>query len=104
MVIALGQWIVGVVSFQKIYGVYFVQHHNVEKWSGRADLCVWWVSGLWVGCWEIIFERWKPEEEYAEDVSDIAEEIKLLHERSLFAHLDSVCLQIENDNIIELEV
>ena len=35
-----------------------------------------------------------PEDENAEDESDIAEEIKLLHERSLFAHLNSVCLQI----------
>ena len=40
---------------------------------------------------EIIFKRWKPEEEYAEDEADIAEEIKLLDERSFFAHLDSVC-------------
>ena len=39
---------------------------------------------------EIIFKRWKPEEEYAEDEADIAEEIKLLDERSLFAHLGSV--------------
>ena len=30
---ALGQWIVGVTSFLKIYGLYFVEHHKVEKWS-----------------------------------------------------------------------
>ena len=49
---------------------------------------------------EIIFKRWKPEEEYAEDEADIAEEIKLLHERSLFAHLNSVCLQIGKITIL----
>ena len=41
-----------------------------------------------------------PEDENAEDESDIAEEIKLLHERSLFAHLNSVCLQIGKITIL----
>ena len=27
---AVGQWIVGVTSFQKIYGLYSVKHHIVE--------------------------------------------------------------------------
>ena len=30
---AVGQWIVGITSFQKIYGLYSVQHHKVEKLS-----------------------------------------------------------------------
>ena len=30
---AVGQWIVGVTSFQKIYGLYSVEHHKVEIWS-----------------------------------------------------------------------
>ena len=30
---AVGYWIVGVTSFQKIYGLYSVKHHKVEKWS-----------------------------------------------------------------------
>ena len=39
-------WIVGVISFQKIYGLYSVEHHKVEKWS--YDVGCGWV--LWV-CW-----------------------------------------------------
>ena len=27
----VGQWIVGVISFQIIYGVYGLKHHSVEK-------------------------------------------------------------------------
>ena len=30
----MGQWIVGVISFQKIFGLYGVERHKVEKWSG----------------------------------------------------------------------
>ena len=30
---AVGYWIVGVTSFQKIRGLYSVEHHKVEKWS-----------------------------------------------------------------------
>ena len=37
---AVGQWIVGVTSFQKIYALYSVEHHKVEM----VILC-----GLWVG-------------------------------------------------------
>ena len=29
---AVGQWIVIVTSFQKIYGLYSVERHKVEKW------------------------------------------------------------------------
>ena len=42
---ALGQWIVDVTSFQKIYGLYSVKHQKVEKWSYYASC--WWI--LWVG-------------------------------------------------------
>ena len=27
----VGQWIVGVISFQKVYGLYSLKHHIVEK-------------------------------------------------------------------------
>ena len=44
---AVGYWIVGVTSFQKIYGLYSVKHHKVEKWSYEVGcgwiLWVWWV-------------------------------------------------------------
>ena len=30
---AVGHWIVGVTSFQKMYGFYGVKHHKKEKWS-----------------------------------------------------------------------
>ena len=30
---AESHWIIGVISFQKIYGLYSVKHHRVEKWS-----------------------------------------------------------------------
>ena len=33
---AVGYWIVGVTSFQKIYGLYSVEHHKLEKWSYRV--------------------------------------------------------------------
>ena len=43
----MGHWIVGVTSFQKIYGLYSVEHHKVEKWSYYVGcgwvLWVWWV-------------------------------------------------------------
>ena len=41
---AVGYWIVGVISFQKIYGLYSVEHHKVEKWSYKVGYG--WV--LWV--------------------------------------------------------
>ena len=39
---AVGYWIVGVTSFQKIYGLYGVEHHKVEisgdvTKAGRTD-------------------------------------------------------------------
>ena len=48
---AIGEWaeshIIGVISFQKIYGLYSVKHHKVEKWSYEVGcgwiLWVWWV-------------------------------------------------------------
>ena len=30
---AESHWIIGVTSFQKIYGLHSVKHHKVEKWS-----------------------------------------------------------------------
>ena len=30
---AESHWIIGAISFQKIYGLYIVKHHRVEKWS-----------------------------------------------------------------------
>ena len=27
-----GHWIIGVIRFHKIYGLYSVEHHKVEKW------------------------------------------------------------------------
>ena len=45
--ISVGQWIVGVTSFQKIYDLYSVEHHKLEKWSYKVGcgwgLLVWWV-------------------------------------------------------------
>ena len=39
---SVGQWIVGVISFQKIYGLYGLKHHRVEisgdvTDAGRTD-------------------------------------------------------------------
>ena len=39
---SVGQWIVGVISFQKMYGLYGLKHHIVEKSgdvtnAGRTD-------------------------------------------------------------------
>ena len=36
-VLAIGEWaeshwIIGAISFHKIYGLYSVEHHKVEKW------------------------------------------------------------------------
>ena len=41
---AVSFWIVGVTSFQKIYGLYSVEHHKVEIWSYKVG-CGW---VLWV--------------------------------------------------------
>ena len=44
-VISVGQWIV--TSFQKIYGLYSVEHYKVEKWPYKVGcgwvLWVWWI-------------------------------------------------------------
>ena len=37
---SVGQWIVGVMRFQKIIGLYSVELHKIEKWSGEV-----WVLG-----------------------------------------------------------
>ena len=39
----VGQWIVDAMRFQKIFGLYSVERHEVEKWSagvgsGQGDL------------------------------------------------------------------
>ena len=31
---SVSQWIQGVMMFQKIFGLYGVKRHKVEKWSG----------------------------------------------------------------------
>ena len=40
-------WIIGVISFPKIYVSCSVEHHKVEKWSYKVGcgwvLWVWWV-------------------------------------------------------------
>ena len=47
---AVGHWIVGVTSFRKIFGLYSVEHHKVDKWSCRVGSgwvwWVWWVCAL----------------------------------------------------------
>ena len=53
----LSQWILitelSVMRFQKIFGLYGVEHHKVEEWSGQMGS--WWVcvgDGEWsVGQW-----------------------------------------------------
>ena len=35
---SLGQWIVYVMNFQKIHGLYSDEGHKVKKWSGRVGL------------------------------------------------------------------
>ena len=35
---SVSQWILGVMRFQKIFGLYGVECHKVEKWSGQVDL------------------------------------------------------------------
>ena len=47
---AVGHWIMGVTSFQKIYGLYSVEHNKVEKWSYYVG-CGWvlWVWSVCVG-------------------------------------------------------
>ena len=40
----MGEWavgIVGITSFQKIYGLYSVKHHKVEKWSYEVGCGTW---------------------------------------------------------------
>ena len=34
---SVGQWIVGVISFQKMYGLYGLKHHIVEKSGDVTD-------------------------------------------------------------------
>ena len=43
----MGEWIVGVTSFQKIYGLCGVKHQNVENYAS----CGWilWVGWVCVG-------------------------------------------------------
>ena len=47
---AVGQWIVSVISFQKIYGLYSSEYQKVEKWS-KFVVCGWvlWVWWVCVG-------------------------------------------------------
>ena len=33
---SVSQWILGVMRFQKIFGLYGVERHKVEKWSGKS--------------------------------------------------------------------
>ena len=44
---AESHWIIGVISFQKIYGLYSAKHQKVKKWSKFVVygwvLWVWWV-------------------------------------------------------------
>ena len=35
---AVGHWIVGILSFQKIYGLYGLKHHTVDLLSCLVDL------------------------------------------------------------------
>ena len=49
---ASGFWIVDVTNFQKIYGLYSVEHHKVEKWPYKVGgFCGYggsvWVMGEW---------------------------------------------------------
>ena len=38
---SVSQWILGVMWFQKKNGLYGVECHKVEKWSGQVGS--WWV-------------------------------------------------------------
>ena len=38
---SVSQWILGVMRFPKIFGLYGVERHKVEKWSGQVSS--WWV-------------------------------------------------------------
>ena len=41
---AESHWIIGVISFQKIYSLYSVEHYKVEKWPFKMGCgWVWWV-------------------------------------------------------------
>ena len=37
----------GVTSFQKINGLYSIEHHKVEKWPYKVGC--WWVLWVWWG-------------------------------------------------------
>ena len=41
---SVSQWIVGVISFQKIFGLYGVEHHKVGQVGS------WWVRWVWWFC------------------------------------------------------
>ena len=45
---SVSQWILGVMRFQKIFGLYCVERHKVEKWSGQVGS--WWVWWVWWVC------------------------------------------------------
>ena len=44
---SVSQWILGVMRFPKIFGLYGVERHKVEKWSGQVSS--WWVWWVCVG-------------------------------------------------------
>ena len=44
---SVSQWILGVMRFQKIFGLYGVERYKVEKWSGQVGS--WWVWWVCVG-------------------------------------------------------
>ena len=47
---SVSQWKLGVMGFQKIFGLYGVERHKVEKWSGKlGSLWIWWVWLVSVG-------------------------------------------------------
>ena len=47
---SVSQWILGVMRFQKIFGLYGVERHKVVKWSGKVgSLWIWWVWWVCVG-------------------------------------------------------
>ena len=43
----MGQWKLGVTSFQKIYGLYSVAHHG---YGGSLWVIGEWVVGYWIVC------------------------------------------------------
>ena len=47
---SVSQWKLGVMGFQKIFGLYSEERHKVEKWSGQVGSG--WVMGKWTaGQW-----------------------------------------------------